>query len=89
MTRRNLLCIFFLLLMLLTPADPVHAQAGVLFGQTTIENSYPDSLSFQVTAQSSETITGARFYFKLRGESTETRNDLTVTPGNRVDLAYQ
>lgn len=77
---------------LLAVAGVAQAQEPVTFGETTVVNNFPDSLTFSTTVTSSgaDIVAAQLIYGVQRNLASEsrTRATLDVTPGRTVDLTY-
>lgn len=90
--KRRFLFIWLVLLIALSPSSSAKAQSQITFGKTTVENHFPDSLTFRVSVSSTEgEIVSAKLYYSFSVNiSTEStyRFEVEVEPGRQVDLEY-
>jgi len=78
-----------LLLLLLLPLPMVEAQSPIHFGDTHLENDFPDELAFEVEVESDAgEIVSARLYHALRNATSTTQVALEFEPAGRVTLRY-
>ncbi len=70
MTNRLLRILVLLVIALAAmPASTARAQLGAEFSTQTVENHFPEGLTFQIHARSSSKITSARLFYRWRGDA--------------------
>ncbi len=83
-----------LLFLSLAPSrsSPAQAQGVITFGETRVENAFPDSLTFRVSVSSSAgAIVSAEFASATQNwisSESLSRIELDLDPGSRVELVY-
>ncbi len=86
-----LLAVSFLSLGRAFAADAMHtqSQSPIFFEGATIENDYPESLTFNIVAKSNDgEIVSATLFYATRDEISTTRQVVEVDPASRVELSF-
>jgi hypothetical protein len=72
-------------------ADTVHkqSQTPIVFEGASVENDFPESLTFNIVAQSNAgEIVSATLFYATRDETSTTRQVVELDPASRLDLAF-
>ena len=82
--------IALLLFVLFAGKTAVFAQSPITFTDEYTENSFPDRLTFNVTATAVEgEIVSAKLYYAVRNAVSTSQQRIDVEPANSVDLRYE
>jgi hypothetical protein len=75
--------------LLVESASLVQTPAQITFSRSRIENHYPESLSFFIKAESSDSeIDSAMLFYATRDATSTTRQIVEIEPANQVELSY-
>jgi hypothetical protein len=79
-----------LVLYILFSFTPALAQEGgeIQVLETQIENNFPNGLTFKISLQSQNPITGIKLYFKSQGDLSTQSHPVEFETGSEVDVSY-
>ncbi len=70
-------------------AETAQSQASISFERAVVENEYPNSLAFNILAQSFEgEIVSATLFFKVRDDTSTRRQSIEFDEAESVELTY-
>ncbi len=68
---------------------PLQIQSEIIFSSPSTENHFPESLTFNIIAESKDSeVVSALLYYSARGETSTTRQVIDVEPASRVELSF-
>jgi hypothetical protein len=89
--RFALLVLLTCLLAVVSPVAslPLQIQSEIIFSAPSTENNFPESLTFNIIAESKDSeIVSALLYYSARDETSTTRQVVDVEPAGRVELSF-